>query len=323
MARIVIAVLVLATIGGCATLKPSQGPILRVEHAHLGGATVIAFSPSGEWLASAGHDGSVAVWHVPDGERMLKARMHRRAVRGLVWLDDQTVASAAEDGIVSIWRALDGNVLRNLQSAPVTAMVYDRSRDLLITGHTDGTVRMLDAQYLRERRRTSVGVSILALAYDPINGKLAVAAEAGRVLLLKGDLSVVQTLRSPREVKGLTFSPDGDQLAGGAWFELLVWHLDSGKLSIRDTEHLGAIIALDFTPNGRSLATIGRYTDGGVRLVDAADNHVVRRLLAHRACGWSVRVSPNGRYLATASEDESIRIYDLQAPYEPKFQHDL
>ncbi len=322
MIRTVIVMLVIAAVYGCATLKPSQGPVLRVEHAHLGGATLVAFSPDGKWLASGGHDGSVSVWHVPDGKRRFSARPHRGAVRGLAWLDDRTVVSAAEDGSIASWSATDGARIRGRKTVSVSAMVYDRDDGRLFTGHTDGVLRSYDARDLQERGHVALGSTVSALAFDSQHARLAGATRDGQLVLLDRSLRVVQHLHPPREVKGLAFAPDGNRLAGGAWFELLLWNLQTGKLSVRDTEHFGAIISMDFTPKGDEIATIGRYTDGGVRLVDAVDNHVVRRLLAHRACGWSVRVSPNGRYLATASEDESIRIYDLQAPYEPKFQHD-
>ncbi len=322
MKHLVGMLILLALVAGCATFKPSQGPVLMLEHAHLGGATVVAFSPSGEWLASGGHDGSVAVWHVPDGKRLMKTRMHHRAVRGLVWRDSQTIISAAEDGRIAVWSVQSGTALHEVQVAPVTAMVYDRVHDRLLTGHPDGALRVFDSQNLDERGQSQAGAFITALAYASKSNVLAAATHDDQVLLFDHKFNVVDTLHAPREVKGLAFSPDGRRLAGGAWFALLVWDLRSGKLSIRDTEHFGAIIAMAYTPDGRALATIGRYTDGGVRLIDANDNHVLRRLSAHNACGWAIRVSPSGRYLATASEDESIRLYDLHERYEPRFQNE-
>lgn len=306
---------------GCATLKPSQGPFLRLDHIHVGGATAVAFSPGGERIASGGYDGSVAVWRVPQGEPVVHARPHRDPVRGLAWLDADTMLSAAEDGRITVWDAATGATIRQTVAAPVKAMGFERDHHTLITIHDDRTVRMYDSRTLQERRRVSLAAVPTAIAYEPGTGQIAVATDAGQVLRLDRALHIVQRLTAPRTVHGLAFSPDGRYLAGGAWFRLLIWDLRDGRLDVRDTEHFGAIVALAYTPDGTRLATIGRHTDGGVRLVDAADNHVVRRLLAHEACGWSVRLSPDGRYLATSSEDESVRLYDLQAPYEPGFQH--
>lgn len=43
-----------------------------------------------------------------------------------------------------------------------------------------------------------------------------------------------------------------------------------------------------------------------------------RRLQAHRLCGAVVQFSPDGRYVASGSDDESIHIYDVQDPYRPQ-----
>lgn len=322
MIRKACCLVLLIALSGCATLKPSQGPATRLDQVHLGGATAIAFSPDGKRLASGGHNGTVSVWGVPQGEPEVRARPHRRAVRGVAWPDQQTVLSAAEDGRVVLWNATTGQALRRVQTVPVTAMAYDPREDFLVTGHEDGTVRVFAGHDLRERDRAAIGAGIAAVAYHPETRRLAVATDTNEVLLMDQSLQILQRLPSPRDALGLRFSPDGRYLAGGAWFQLLVWDLHTGRLDVRETEHFGAIIAMDFTPDGEELVTIGRHTDGGIRVVDADDNHVVRRLLAHDACGWSVRVSPNGRYVATASEDESIRFYDLQAPYEPRFDHE-
>lgn len=322
MKRIVFVLVQLAVVCGCATLKPSQGPALRLDHVHLGGATAIAFSPDGGRLASAGHDGTVSVWRVPDGQRVSRGRPHRRAVRGIAWRDGRTILSAAQDGRIALWSATTGRELRAVSGAPVAAMVYDPERDWVIVGRDNGTVQVLNGDDFGPVRQATVADGITALAYHAGTRQIAVATDDATVLLLDDALGIERRFVSPRQVLGLAFAPDGHRLTAGAWFARLDWDLRSGAVRVRDTEHFGAIIAMDFTPDGEQLVTIGRHTDGGVRLVGAQDNQVLRRLTAHGACGWSVRVSPDGRYVATASEDESVRLYDLTVPYEPRFQHE-
>ncbi len=70
-------------------------------------------------------------------------------------------------------------------------------------------------------------------------------------------------------------------------------------------------------PDGHSLATIGRHTDSKIYLVDPQTGKRQRHLLRHKLCGAAVRISPNGRFLASASDDGSIRLYDIKAPYRP------
>jgi WD40 repeat protein len=83
------------------------------------------------------------------------------------------------------------------------------------------------------------------------------------------------------------------------------------------SDHWGVPISLDYTPDGRFLATIGRHTDSEIYLVDPETGNSERHLLRHQLCGAAVRISPNGKFLASASDDASIRLYDLAAPYRP------
>ena len=92
----------------------------------------------------------------------------------------------------------------------------------------------------------------------------------------------------------------------------------TGRLRVQQTEHWGAVTSIDYHPDGQRLISLGRHTDANLRLVTADAGKVLRRLQGHRLCGAAVRISPDGRYVASGSDDESIRFYDLSKPYRPQ-----
>jgi len=304
---------------GCANMQPAQPPDLVLADSHLFGVTVLAFDPDGRRIASGGFQGDVAIWRVPDGVSLVHSRWHPDGVRGLHWVEPDRLLSADESGRLVLSDAQSGRVIRQRETREgLTSTAYLESARTLVAGYRNGRLRQFTYPALELVAELDVGSAVVALASDPTGPRLAVSTEDQRVLLVDSALSAPEPLVSPpRPALTLRFSPDGRQLAAGAWYDLYYWDLQSGDFRTQETEHWGAVTAIDFDPRGRRLVTLGRHTDASLRLVQVTDGQVLRRLQSHRLCGAAVRFSPDGRYVASGSDDESIRLYNLVKPYLP------
>ena len=164
---------------------------------------------------------------------------------------------------------------------------------------------------------------VLSVAVEPQQQLIAVAMDDRRVQLFDARLAPLRELQTPPGKSfGLRFAPDGRQLAGGGWFRVFLWSLDSGALELRDSGHFGAIASLDYSPDGQQLVSIGRITNATVQITDVASGQLERRLSPQPLCGWDVRFSPDGRYVASSSEDGSVLLYDVTIPYRPTWHHE-
>ncbi len=300
----------------CAAQK-AQLPSVALERVHESGAHRIAFDPGGGRLASGGFRGKLHVWSVRDGRLITTLDGHRNSIRGLAWRDDTTLISADQSGLINVWTLSASRVIHSTKLKAVQAIALAPDGSWLLVAE-NAQIHKLSLPLLQPVATSPVGSRVLSVAINHAGDRVAVSTQDGRVVLLDEDLRPVSELPRPsRDAQDLRFSPHDKTLLAGGWFRLLVWDLERHTLEERSTEHLGKVISVDISPDGKQWLSLGRQTDSNVRLVDADSNQVIRRFKAHELCGWQARFSPDGRYAASSAEDGSIHIYDLHAPYRP------
>ncbi len=181
----------------------------------------------------------------------------------------------------------------------------------MVAGYSDGTVRVWDIDEGRERRSLEVaGDAVIALAMSPSGDILGSASADGSVLLhdLKGETS-------PRALEGLAgmlvslaFDPEGARLASCAEDGTLrVWELDG---SGRDLARVDAPSAVCFAAAGsRLVCASGTNT---LFVFDPSSDEEPARLEGHRGKITALAAHPASSRLASASEDGTLRIWDVE-----------
>lgn len=292
---------------GCSNLAEADKATIVFPHAHDFGTTAIAFSPDSRTLASGGHQGDIRLWDVRGKTALADLPAHKGVVRAIQFLSNGTFASGAEDGKLRLWEGMKVKATREV--SPVASLTV--LHGLLVSGHDDGWIRVWDRN-LNQLAERKLEQKVIALSG---HGGLLAAGTENRILILDGQLNTLKTLTVDGGVPhDLQFSPDGKTLAAGNWFRLSTWDLATGVQQTHATEHNGLLTSISYSPDGRHLSTLGRHTDSAIRVVDTHDYQVERRYQAHELCGAMIRYSPDGRWMASASDDESVRLYDLNQP---------
>jgi eukaryotic-like serine/threonine-protein kinase len=83
----------------------SIGSTRHIYTGHSYAVTAVAWSPDGQYIASASADKSVHVWKALTGERVALYTDHKNEVLAVAWSPDgQYIVSGDADGIIDIWQ---------------------------------------------------------------------------------------------------------------------------------------------------------------------------------------------------------------------------
>jgi WD40 repeat protein/tRNA A-37 threonylcarbamoyl transferase component Bud32 len=304
----------------------SFGSDIRVWDAEKAGAPVVLkghqgllnsidFGPDG-LLVSGGSDLTIRLWNpVHNAETMVLNGHTSLVTDGTFSPNGQLVASAARDGTVRLWNAVTGETIRELTAGTeeLTGVAFSPDGRWVACTSMKDTVRVWNVEDGREVCQfPGDGVALAhvvftlggkPLAFSPDGKRLAALVSGGvtvwNMATRKVSFQIPATLESP--VMGMCWHPSGTRLATSNLHRVTIWDVD-GPRQIRTIEKGAADIS--FSPDGRRLATTF-----GVWDAETGDQPLCE-LRGHEGLVQRIVWSADGRRLATACRDMSVKIWD-------------
>ncbi|MDP2866880.1 MAG: WD40 repeat domain-containing protein [Elusimicrobiota bacterium] len=284
--------------------------LIKTLEGHTDGVLTLAFSPCGKFLATAGEDNTIRLWDSPDGIEIQVIKAHKGDIRCVAFDPDGDVfASASWDKTLKIWQTADCATLAEASNheGPVNCLAFSHDGKLLFSGSDDATIRIFSSPQgsLKDTLKPEMG-DIKALAVSSA-GLLAAGGTELRFLDASGKL-----LKDNEDylygIKGLAFSPDGKMLAAATGMEkrLEIWNAETMELagSVKDSDWINCVT---FTPDGKHIVTGG----SAVKVWDPVSGACLKTLEGHTYEIYAVDVSPDGKYIASASNDKTVKLWAL------------
>jgi WD40 repeat protein len=115
-------------------------------------------------------------------------------------------------------------------------------------------------------------------------------------------------------VESLAYSPDGKTIASGAFQEVILWDAEKGTIRQRLTGFADRVVALDFSHDGKLLATGGGAptADGEIKIYDSRSGKLAVEIKnGHSDTVFGVSFSPDDKKLATCAADKFVKTFEI------------
>jgi WD40 repeat protein/serine/threonine protein kinase len=300
-------------------LDSQTGEEIRGLEGHTDNITLVDFSRDGRYLLSTSNDRTARLWDVETGQLLREFIGHSDAANGgEIAPNGQFVITVSADNTARLWSIATGREIQRLIGH--TDWLYDGriSPDsaYALTSSNDRTARLWEVATGREVRQFIGHTGLVGPARFSADGRYVLTGGGDRTIRLWD----VETITEPQVFSRTQFTHSAQVQFAALFEQSLVVIARDGLLSVRNVQtgenvqeiQLGTGLITDaaVSPDQHLAAIVSG--NGSLALWDIPTGGEVFRVGAHAAPVNNVSFSPDGQFILTASDDQTVKWWSLE-----------
>jgi WD40 repeat protein len=281
---------------------------------HNSWVTRVAFSPNGEFFATASADKTVQIRETVSLNRVSVLTGHENTVWDVAFSPDGLqIVTASGDKTARIWDAKSGKSVTDLRGHAdvVREATFSPDGRRVLTVSKDKNALLWDVQTGQILARFHHENDVLHGSFSP-DGTRVLTASSDKTARLWNSATgaAIWTLPHSTNPASARFSADGRYVVTSDGPVARVWESQTGKSIAVLQGHTGWLIDARFSPDDRCIVTASY--DDTAQVWDVATGRSIAKLRGHLSDVTRATFSADGKWILTASADSTARVWGVK-----------